>query len=455
MAREPVSQSQGLLSIDRTIDRTMAFGLHVAAYGPVAGVVLAVLAAVLFLPAALGLWAIWTPLALLLGGLAGGLLVLALLPPPRLEPVPATEAVLPPPVSALAGRLERLWRQVVDAIPDAAVALDGEGIVLHHNARAVALFDRLRAGQPLSRVLRHPELLDAVDRCRDAPGSIEVQMVEHVPVERRLAARLSPLAAGRESDGGPGPVLLITIRDLSEQDRLTQMRADFVANASHELRTPLAALKGYVETLQGAARNDPVARERFLITMAEQASRMTRLIDDLLSLSRIEMRQHLPPVDLVDLNVVAQSTVRMLEPVAAAAKASIQVVPLDGPAIVRGDREEIVQALHNLIYNAVKYGREGGSVEIKVSRETARRSGQPRIAVSIADDGPGIAAEHLPRLTERFYRVSTSASRDKGGTGLGLAIVKHVMNRHHGDLRVASKVGAGSTFTLVLDAAVS
>jgi two-component system phosphate regulon sensor histidine kinase PhoR len=234
---------------------------------------------------------------------------------------------------------------------------------------------------------------------------------------------------------------------LTEQDRLGQMRADFIANASHELRTPLASLRAFVETLQGPAREDANARTRFLKLMALQAERMTRLIDDLLSLSRVEMRVHLPPRGIVELNETASYVCQSLEPVAEAAKAKVTFVRQEAPARIRGDREEVVQVLQNLIQNAIKYGREGGTIEVRVGRDAPRGSAVAKVWVSVIDEGPGIAPEHLPRLTERFYRVNAASSREKGGTGLGLAIVKHILNRHRGELRIASRLGAGSSFT--------
>ena len=244
------------------------------------------------------------------------------------------------------------------------------------------------------------------------------------------------------------PAILITFRDQTTTDKLAQMRADFIANASHELRTPLASLRGFVETLQGPARDDPAAREKFLNIMASQAARMTRLIDDLLSLSRVEMKVHLRPTAIVDLNDIAGYVAQTLEPLAEGSQSSITVHALDTPARIRGDREELVQVLLNLAHNALKYGREGGRVDIRLAREPGKPN---RISVAVSDDGPGIAPEHLPRLTERFYRANVATSREKGGTGLGLAIVKHIVNRHRGDLRITSRVGQGSTFTVLFD----
>ncbi len=341
------------------------------------------------------------------------------------------------------------WRALVEAIPEATVALDGAGTVLHHNSHVLEIFPKARAGQPLAHMSRNPALNAAVDKAFAASEPIVVELFERVPVERRISATISRLAGGRVRKGTP--VLLITFRDLTEQDRLAQMRADFIANASHELRTPLASLKGFVETLQGPARDDPASREKFLGIMASQAARMTRLIDDLLSLSRVEMRVHLPPKGIADLNEAAAYVAQTLEPLAQASNMTIGLKKLEGHARIRGDREEIVQVLQNLVHNAIKYGREGGHVEIAVSRVTDGAPPAPRLMIAVADDGPGIAPEHLPRLTERFYRANVSASREKGGTGLGLAIVKHIVVRHRGELRIASDLGKGSTFSVLFD----
>jgi len=340
------------------------------------------------------------------------------------------------------------WRAVIDAIPTAALALDAAGSVVHHNRLVAELFPKIRNGLPMSQVSRNPDLIAAVDRALASEERIDVELIERVPVERRVSATVSRLS---RSPAPSSPHLLVTFRDLTEQDRLVQMRADFIANASHELRTPLASLRAFVETLQGPAREDAVARERFLRLMASQAERMTRLIDDLLSLSRVEMRVHLPPRGIVELNETAAYVCQSLEPVAQGAKTELSLVRDDAPARIRGDREEIVQVVQNLIHNAVKYGREGGHVEVRVGRTAPRGSQGAKVWVSVTDDGAGIAPVHLPRLTERFYRVNVASSREKGGTGLGLAIVKHILNRHRGELKITSKLGVGSTFTASFD----
>ena len=340
---------------------------------------------------------------------------------------------------------DQIWRGLVDGFPEPALVLSASGHIVHANALAEELFGRRRRGGHIAAMSRDPELLAAIDAAL-ATGSVSaVELHERVPMERRRLATVAPVSQAKAAAGDPA--LLVTLRDLTEQDRLARMRADFVANASHELRTPLASLKGFVETLQGAAKEDPQARERFLQVMSEQAERMTRLIDDLLSLSRVEMREHIPPSARVDLNEVAAHVMQTLQPISERAGTTIRLNPLAGEAMVRGDRDELVQVLQNLIQNAIKYGRRGGHIDVRVAREGSR------LVASVTDDGLGIAPQHLPRLTERFYRVSVAESREKGGTGLGLAIVKHILNRHRGELGVTSKVGQGSTFSVILPAA--
>ena len=341
----------------------------------------------------------------------------------------------------------RLWRTVIDGMPDPAIAVDHRGQILHANRLAEDQFGaRRRSGSHLASIIRDPGLLSAVEEALDTREARAVELHGRVPVERRLLATMAPLEAGSAPEH---PALLISFRDLTEQDRLTRMRADFIANASHELRTPLASLKGYVETLQGSAKDDTAARERFLKTMAEQAERMARLVDDLLSLSRVEMREYLPPTDKVELGAVLAEVAQSLEPLSQQANIKLVLSPGEAASVL-GDRDELTQVFQNLLQNAIKYGRSGGKVEVRLGRETAPAL---RYRVDVIDDGAGIAPQHLPRLTERFYRVSAAASREKGGTGLGLAIVKHILNRHRGALQIASTLGRGSTFSVILPAA--
>jgi len=339
---------------------------------------------------------------------------------------------------------------MAEALPDPVILLNRAGQVLSLNGPARGLFASLREGSHISSVIRTPEFLDAVSAAPRRGRAVTVTYAERVPVGRRMAVTVAPLSRGPDREGN----ILVLLRDLTEMERINQMRADFIANASHEMRTPLASLRGFIETLQGTAKDDPAARERFLPIMAEQASRMTRLIDALLSLSRVEMNAHVMPSDLVDLNDVLGHAGDTLEPLASDSGLSLDVGRFAKPAIVRGDRDELLQVLQNLVQNALKYGNAGGHVRIEAKHiPSLGRQAAGRYAISVVDDGPGIAPEHLPRLTERFYRVDVASSREKGGTGLGLAIVKHILNRHRGELAIASTPGKGSTFTVMLNEA--
>jgi two-component system phosphate regulon sensor histidine kinase PhoR len=343
---------------------------------------------------------------------------------------------------------DRLWRMVIDAVPEPAVALNADARIIHANRLTEEQFGVRRRGGHIASMSRAPELLAAVEEALQSRQPLAVEVQARVPVERRLLATMVPLEHSATSSAAPS--LLITFRDLTEQARLARMRADFVANASHELRTPLASLKGYVETLQGSAKDDANARVRFLKIMEEQAERMSRLVDDLLSLSRVEMREHLPPSDEVDLALVLKEVKQSLEPLATQAGVTLKLSTGEGETMVRGDADELNQVFQNLVHNGIKYGHAGGKVDIALKREPSASGRPASVRVDVADDGVGIPPQHLPRLTERFYRVSVAASREKGGTGLGLAIVKHILNRHRGELLISSRLGEGSTFSVLL-----
>ena len=368
-----------------------------------------------------------------------------------LLPRPDAEHALPGALArpAATARTASAMHVMADALPDPVILLNPAGHVLFCNAPARGLFASLREGSHISSVIRTPEFLDAVSGAPDRGRAVTVTYAERVPVGRRMAATVAPLTRGTERGGN----ILVLLRDLTEGERINQMRADFIANASHELRTPLASLRGFIETLQGTAKDDSGARERFLPIMAEQASRMTRLIDALLSLSRVEMNAHVPPSDLVDLNDVLNHAKDTLDPLVRETAFRFDVGRFPRPAIVRGDRDELVQVLQNLVQNALKYGDKGGQVRIEAKHIPSLGRQGGRYAIAVIDNGPGIAPEHLPRLTERFYRVDVASSREKGGTGLGLAIVKHILNRHKGELAIASMPGKGSTFTIMLNEA--
>ena len=338
---------------------------------------------------------------------------------------------------------------LLDGMEEPAFLTDAEGTLRYQNAAAAAEFGPARMGDPLAFRLRVPEILDAVQRAGNGESLPPVRFVERGASERNFVVRCSSLRLPRPEPRRRPDFVLLRFRDESEAVRLDRMRTDFIANASHELRTPLASLTGFIETLLGPARRDEANRERFLAIMLEQARRMGRLIDDLTSLSRLEMKAHLRPTGDVDLTDVLPAVVDMLAPVAAARQAAVTMDESLASAPINGDRDELTQVFANLVENAVKYGREGGRITLRLAEE-AGDDGRPGFRASVTDDGPGIAAEHLPRLTERFYRVDAARSREQRGTGLGLAIVKHIVNRHQGRLAIRSEVGSGTTVNVWL-----
>ncbi|MFL5072115.1 MAG: ATP-binding protein [Xanthobacteraceae bacterium] len=333
------------------------------------------------------------------------------------------------------------------ALPDPVVALDRDGIVVAFNARASALAPALRRGEPASFALRMPEVVEAIRHTTSTGEPQRVEFSERIPVDRWYQAHVTALHLARDRTAARPDLVLMTVHDLTPLRRVEEMRADFVANASHELRTPLATLSGFIETLQGPARDDAPARERFLAIMKQQAFRMARLIDDLLSLSRIELNVHVRPETEVDLIAVVRQVTDAMQMLARDRGVDIVVSAPSEPFIALGDRDELVRVLENLVENALKYGAAGKRVEVGIGPGSGRaREG----VISIRDFGPGIAPEHLPRLTERFYRVDVAQSRAEGGTGLGLAIVKHILARHQGRLAIESTFGQGATFTVHL-----
>jgi two-component system, OmpR family, phosphate regulon sensor histidine kinase PhoR len=352
---------------------------------------------------------------------------------------------------AIAERGDDLLRAVVAGLPDPVVALDRDGRVLALNERARALAPALRQGEPVSFALRMPELIEAIGRAASQGEEQRVVYFERVPLDRWFETIVMPVKRG--ADATRPDLVLMTFHDLTPLRRVEEMRADFVANASHELRTPLAALLGFIETLQGSAREDSKARERFLSIMQEQARRMARLIDDLLSLSRIELNAHRRPDTPVDLVPIVRQVADGLETLARDRGVTLHI-DAGNVLTVHGDHDELVRVFENLVENALKYGAAGRRVDIKVSTG-ASADGEPEALVGVRDYGPGIAPEHLPRLTERFYRVDVGESRAQGGTGLGLALVKHILNRHRGRLTIESAPGAGATFTVHLPTAVA
>ncbi|MGE5517732.1 MAG: ATP-binding protein [Bacteroidota bacterium] len=375
-----------------------------------------------------------------------------------------------PPVAEIVGaiaQLRRAWQArqrelaesarwnetLFDNLPDPLILLSDDRRVVRVNQSALGVFGATIIGRDLAAVLRDPSVLEATDEVLAGASGRVGEFTLPVPVERSFQVRVERLGS-RVMDN---TVAVLALHDLTALKRMEQMRADFVANASHELRTPLASLLGFIETLRGPARDDADAREQFLGIMQEQAARMARLVNDLLSLSRIELNEHSKPKSAVDLGRTIEVAVAALQPLAKA-KAMTIVTDLDEAARqVVGEPDELAQLVQNLMDNAVKYGRDGTAVEVSLSvpdtlPAAAGNALAPGAAVVLAvrDHGDGIAKEHLPRLTERFYRVDTARSRKMGGTGLGLAIVKHIVNRHRGALMIESVPGEGSTFAVTL-----
>jgi two-component system phosphate regulon sensor histidine kinase PhoR len=336
-----------------------------------------------------------------------------------------------------------LIRGLIEALPEAVLVIDRIDRVIAANAAAHAVLPGLQPEGSLSRSLRSPDVLDAIESVRSSQLAEQVIWVEKVPLERLFEVSIAPLG-GDEFEAA----LILSLHDLSEARRLERMRVDFVANASHELRTPLASLLGFVETLQGAARDDDGARRKFLGIMREQAQRMSRLVDDLLSLSRIEQHLHVRPDTPVDLVGILRHIIDTLSPMAYDKNVTLKI-EAPASAVVAGDRDELVRVAENLIENAIKYGAADAATAKKEVDIIITTNGS-QAHLSVRDYGPGIAPEHLPRLTERFYRVDAGQSRAKGGTGLGLAIVKHIVARHGGRLNIESKLGEGATFSVVL-----
>lgn len=352
-------------------------------------------------------------------------------------------------------RLIRLWRlrfdrmtkesalrpRIMDTLPDPVLLIDAERRVTRANRAARDFAGIDLTGHDLASGLRYPDLVEAVDRVLAGEQGLSIEVTSRVPVDRSFAVRIEPL--GRDI----ADAAIIAFHDLTALEKTDRIRADFVANVSHELKTPLASLIGYIETLQGSARDDAEARDRFLAIMQDQAGRMTRLINDLLSLSRIEMAEHARPTDRLELTPIIEAVVTGLAPQAKRHEAEIR---LDLPAslpMIEGDKDQLSGVFENLIDNAIKYGRPDGTVTV-----VARAGAAGTVEIQVLDDGPGIPPAHIPRLTERFYRVDADRSRESGGTGLGLAIVKHVVNRHRGRLRIESQPGRGTKFTVILPA---
>lgn len=345
------------------------------------------------------------------------------------------------PVSAGPDSAPRISaRDLAAAVPYPLVIFEETSAIAYANDAAQEAFGPLQDGMSLLLKFRAPEmqeLIGALTAGQVADGAVEYG--ERFPVESAYRVTGGAIGAGNR-------LFFLLFKDQSETRRIDRMRSDFIANASHELRTPLASISGFLETLRGPARNDPAARERFMSIMQEQTARMSRLIDDLLSLSRLEMRSHARPAGTVDLRQLLESVADTLAPLSGDLGVVVERDFPEDALLVQGDRDELFQVFANLLENACKYGQSGGRVVVSMSK-----AGEPPEAcVTVRDFGPGIAEEHIPRLTERFYRINAESSRAQKGTGLGLAIVKHILTRHHGRLAIRSTVGEGAAFSVWL-----
>jgi len=342
-----------------------------------------------------------------------------------------------------------LIQSMLDAVPVPALMIDNDAWIAFANGPAVALFGNGIVGRHYMVALRQPAVAEAIAAALSQAQPAQVRYsVQHSTHEESYRATITPVS-GTDWHGA-----LCAFVDLTEQERTGQMRRDFVANVSHELRTPLTALLGFIETLKGAARKDTAARDRFLNIMEREAGRMNRLVSDLLVLSGVEAEERQRPSAPVDIAALASASVAALAPMAKTSGAEMLLTGAGAPLYVTGDADQLTQVFQNLIENALKYGTPGQTVRIELSRESYDPGLRgPAIQIFVRDQGPGIEPYHLPRLTERFYRVDPHRSREKGGTGLGLAIVKHIVSRHRGRLRIESEKGKGSCFCVILPAA--
>lgn len=335
---------------------------------------------------------------------------------------------------------------LLQAIPLAAVLIGRGERILGANDRAIALLGAGITGRHFITAIRQPTVLDTIE---ESLKDGQKRTCRYLSTEGGQDTTFRVSCARVDTDVGIG--VLVCFEDITHVEQVGQMRRDFVANVSHELRTPLTALLGFIETLRGPARDDPVATDRFLGTMQVEASRMERLVKDLLSLSRVEAQERVRPTDRVDLVQLLKTVLHATRPIAEERDVSVQLALASDTLFVIGDSDQLQQVCTNLIENAVKYGGQGKPVTVSLDAyEDHPALRGPSAVISVRDEGPGVHEVHIPRLTERFYRVDSHRSREMGGTGLGLAIVKHVVNRHRGRLRIQSKLGQGSEFEVIL-----
>jgi len=343
-----------------------------------------------------------------------------------------------------------VYGRFAEALQDPVLIVGVGGAIRYVNAAGKDVFQNPAIGELISVRFRQPELRRAIEAALKNRKIVSLEYNEAVPDDRWFAVEVSPVPGLKADENNGKGLFAIVFHELTETKRIDQMRSDFVANASHELRTPLASLVGYLETLNGPAKSDEQAKERFVGVMLDQAERMSRLVNDLLSLSRVEMKTHLKPSDAVNLTEILTSVIDSLGQMANQMGVAINFDKPDD-IYVPGDRDDLLQVFENIIENGCKYGQDGGRVDVELS--VASDQEEETVTVTVKDYGPGIAAEHQHRITERFYRVDVARSREKQGTGLGLAIVKHILQRHGTRLQLISAPGEGSEFRVQLKTA--
>ena len=337
--------------------------------------------------------------------------------------------------------------EIISALPMPALLISTDGRISASNQAARSIFGQSILQRHHITVLRQPAVLDAIDTATSQQTATKADfLTTEANRDVTLEATIQYLTTGE---------VLVVFEDRTAMREAGQMRRNFVANVSHELRTPLTAMTGFIETLRGAAKDDAKARDRFLEIMEREAYRMNRLVADLLSLSRVEADERVRPTDDVDLTGLLKSVIRTLNGVAQEAEVSIVTQGLDDQVVLPGDADQLAQVATNLIENGIKYAGKGRDVTVRLRSDPNNAMlRNDAWVIEVADTGEGIDPVHIPRLTERFYRIDSHRSREMGGTGLGLAIVKHIVNRHRGRLRITSELGKGSVFSVILPASV-
>ena len=332
---------------------------------------------------------------------------------------------------------------LIAAFPEPVLLADADGRVTFANHAALELFGRRTRGMHLRAILRQPEVTGALDRAIAGDAEVEADFIV-TGHSGETVWRVTPRMLGHRG-------MVVLLRDVSDIAAAEAQRRDFVANVSHELRSPLTVLAGFIETLQGPAGNDPAVRDEFLAIMAQETARMTGLVADLLSLSRVEGSERVRPRTPVCVALAIRTTLAALRAQIADTGVAVDCDLPETLPEVPGDHDQLVQVFRNIIENALRYGASGGRVGIRASRcEASPGIPGPVVRVTVQDFGEGVDPVFIPRLTERFYRVDAARSRASGGTGLGLAIVKHIIGRHRGRLVIRSAPGQGTTVDVIL-----